>query len=60
MPNVEIDYEKCINCKTCVSLCPMGVYEDEGEKVTAVNPDECIVCRGCEAACPTEAIQVTE
>jgi len=41
-------------------LCPMGVFEDEGEKVTAVNPDECIVCRGCEAACPTEAIQVTE
>ena len=59
MPEVVIDFDKCIDCKTCVQLCPMGVYRDEGEKESVNKPDDCIRCRGCEAACPTEAITVT-
>jgi NAD-dependent dihydropyrimidine dehydrogenase PreA subunit len=60
MLNIELNYEKCINCKTCVSICPMGVYKDEGEKVTIIAEQDCIICRGCEAACPTDAIRITE
>jgi len=49
-----------VNCKTCVSTCPMGVYSDEGDKVVVAAEDECIACMGCVAACPTEAITVVE
>ena len=49
-----------MNCKTCVSTCPMGVYVDEGDEVVVAAEDECIACMGCVAACPTEAITVVE
>jgi len=60
MPTITIDYEKCTFCQTCVSTCPMGVFEVQGDKVVVANPDECVVCRACEAACPNEAITVEE
>ena len=60
MPEVTLDQEKCVNCKTCVSTCPMGVYRDEGDKVTVAASEECIACMGCVAAYPTEAITVEE
>jgi len=60
MPNVTIDYDTCIFCQTCVSICPMGVYVIEDEKVVAANEGDCIVCRACEASCPVEAITVEE
>jgi NAD-dependent dihydropyrimidine dehydrogenase PreA subunit len=60
MPNVTIDYDTCILCQTCVSICPMGVYVVEDEKVVATNEGDCIVCRACEASCPVEAITVEE
>lgn len=60
MPTVEIDQNKCINCKTCVSICPMGVYEDKTDSVEAVAPQDCIACMGCVAACPAQCITVIE
>jgi electron transport complex protein RnfB len=60
MPSVEIDHDTCINCKTCISTCPMGVYEDQGDQVKVVAPQECIVCNGCVAACPVQCITVVE
>lgn len=60
MPKVTIDEDKCINCKTCVSTCPMGVYIDTGNDIEVVNDDDCIACMGCVAACPVEAIEVLE
>jgi len=60
MPTITIDYDKCTFCQTCVSTCPMGVYEVQGDQVVVANPDECVVCRACEAACPNEAITVEE
>jgi NAD-dependent dihydropyrimidine dehydrogenase PreA subunit len=60
MPKVTLDQEKCVNCKTCVTTCPMGVYIDEGDKVLVGLESECIACMGCVAACPTTAITVEE
>ncbi|RLI19567.1 ferredoxin [Candidatus Bathyarchaeota archaeon] len=60
MPTITIDYEKCTFCQTCVSTCPMGVYEVQGDKVVVAHPEECVVCRACEASCPNEAITVEE
>lgn len=60
MPTITIDYDKCTSCQTCVTTCPMGVYEVEGDKVVVAYPDECVICRACEAACPSEAITIEE
>jgi NAD-dependent dihydropyrimidine dehydrogenase PreA subunit len=60
MQKVEINFDDCINCKICVSICPMGVYEEGDDKIRIVTEDDCIVCRGCEAACPTEVITISE
>jgi electron transport complex protein RnfB len=60
MPEITLDQNTCINCKTCVSTCPMGVYEDREERVEISNPDECIACMGCVPACPVDAITVRE
>ena len=60
MPKVTLDENKCINCKTCVSICPMGIYKDLEEKVLVGNEVECIACMGCVPACPVEAIIVEE
>jgi NAD-dependent dihydropyrimidine dehydrogenase PreA subunit len=53
-----IDYGKCKNCETCITICPVGVFAKEAKKTIVKNPSECIQCRACEASCPQKAIQV--
>jgi len=57
---VTIDYDKCVNCKTCVSICPWGVYVDTGDRVEVAHMKECVCCMSCVAPCPTDAIAVKE
>lgn len=60
MPKVIVDAEKCTGCGTCVSVCPVGVYELVEGKAKPTNPDACIGCRACETNCPTNAISIVE
>lgn len=60
MKSIKVDHERCTLCQTCINLCPMGVYELRGGKVTPINIDLCLICRACEAACPVEAIMIEE
>jgi len=60
MPKITLDQEKCINYKTCISICPMGVYEDKEDRVEVANESECIACMGCVGAGTVEAITVEE
>lgn len=55
-----IDYSKCKKCKTCVDVCPVGVFEERGGKVEVARPEDCIQCRACEVSCPNKAIEVKE
>lgn len=50
---LHVDKDSCVDCKKCVSVCPMQV---EPNKV----PDsmECIRCGKCTSACPTEALKI--
>ena len=53
----KIDYEKCINCGTCIEYCKLGVYILDKGKPIVRNPCNCVVfCSGCEAQCPESAI----
>jgi NAD-dependent dihydropyrimidine dehydrogenase PreA subunit len=67
MPTVTVDFSKCNGDATCVSVCPVSVFELQNKpdfngemKAIPVNNDSCIVCRACETQCPTQAIEVKE
>lgn len=60
MHKVTINYDKCVYCKTCVSICPWGVYADTGDRVDVVHMKDCVCCMSCVAPCPTDAINVEE
>jgi len=67
MPTVTVDFTKCNGDGTCVSVCPVSVFEIQNKpefnnepKAIPVNNDACIVCRACETQCPTQAIVVKE
>ncbi len=53
-----IDYERCVNCKQCISFCPFGVYSlDEGGAVRVTSPGNCKdQCPACARMCPSVAI----
>lgn len=64
MPEPVIDKPKCTGCGTCVEICPMTVFEMEGEgkekKAKVKNPSACVGCRACEVQCPEECIKVND
>jgi len=51
----KFDSEKCIRCKTCVSVCPMNNIEIVDDKVTWNHNCEC--CLACIHWCPRNAIE---
>lgn len=55
---VRINLDKCIGCGACISVCPFGLLEIEGEK--AVVKDGCTSCGACLDACPENAISSVE
>ena len=51
----KVDNEKCVQCGTCVSVCPMNNIEIVDDKVTWNH--NCEVCSACIHWCPQNAIQ---
>lgn len=64
--------EECINCGTCLEICPMKAIREGGEKWKdkdgiereALSEDhhfiiqeKCVRCRACFNACPIQAIK---
>ena len=49
---LDLDREKCVECKKCVEVCPMDV-----DVLKNINSAECIRCGKCRTACPTFAIK---
>lgn len=58
MPIFAIDSEKCINCGTCVKICPLDVFR-AGETVPEIRyREDCQSCFLCRIYCPKDAIRV--
>ncbi|MBN1923682.1 MAG: 4Fe-4S binding protein [Nanoarchaeota archaeon] len=59
MVKPNVDCKKCKRHFTCVSVCPVGVF-DKTDKgcVKVARPKDCIGCGACEANCPEQAIVV--
>lgn len=49
-----IDYEKCINCGSCESVCPQSAIQ-----YAKVKKSKCIGCSRCWKVCPRGAISFT-
>ncbi len=47
----------CNLCRSCVELCPTGVFRVENSRI-ACDEGKCIYCRGCEVICPQKAIKI--
>jgi NAD-dependent dihydropyrimidine dehydrogenase PreA subunit/nitroreductase len=51
---------RCGNCKTCVEICPNGIFQIMNQ-LPSVRPERielCFMCGQCMAACPEKAIRV--
>ena len=57
--NVEVDYNKCIQCNACKKLCPQDVWKID-ENTLEERFDLCNGCKLCEDICPTKAISLKE
>jgi polyferredoxin len=51
----KINQEKCISCKKCIKICPMGV-DMLDKRFSRKNGTECIQCMKCVIECPKQAL----
>jgi len=58
--DIKVNWEKCIQCTACVSICPTGALfiKDRKSMEVAFDSDKCIACELCIKPCPPRAIEV--
>lgn len=54
---IKCDHDKCINCKKCISNCPMDV-DMLNDSRNRKNGTECILCMNCVRSCPKKALEL--
>ncbi len=54
---ISIDKQLCIECGSCVSLCPIDALQLDEEFLLVFYEDKCIGCLLCLDACPRFAIE---
>lgn len=56
--HIESDKSRCISCKKCNSVCPMGLdVEKMVQNGSSHKCTECIQCGACADACPKRAVK---
>ncbi|MFW0885048.1 mercury methylation ferredoxin HgcB [Candidatus Acidulodesulfobacterium sp. H_13] len=50
--------DNCINCMTCIDVCPHGVFFIENKRVAVCDKDSCMECAACILNCEYGAITV--
>jgi len=59
-PIPKWDFDKCIKCGKCASVCKQNAIVFVKDKYPAFVKDICIGCRACLVACPENAISETK
>lgn len=54
---VIVDIERCIDCGSCISLCPTDALHFNDEKRLEFSYEKCIGCLLCIDSCPRYAIE---
>lgn len=57
---IQIVYDRCTGCKTCVQICSYGILEWLEDEPIVVNPNNWSACLKCERSCAVEAISISE
>jgi NAD-dependent dihydropyrimidine dehydrogenase PreA subunit len=55
---IEVDRDKCIDCGSCYSLCPVDAIAFEPDKTVVFDVEKCVACGLCVDTCPTRAIRL--
>ena len=58
--DIKVNWDKCVQCTACVSICPTGALYIKDRKTMEVGFDteKCIACELCIKPCPPRAIEV--
>ena len=54
-PVINVNPDKCVNCYSCVPVCPVKICIDCSRDHVSINSDLCIGCGQCLAACTHDA-----
>ena len=54
---IKIDFDKCIECGACISLCPTEALHLNEENRLEYSEEKCYSCFLCVDACPRYAIE---
>lgn len=57
---IIFDEAKCIGCGQCVDICPVSVWEMQGDKSSVINEEDCLGCESCSGVCEQDAIAIEE
>ena len=59
---IEVDSEKCFDCGSCFSLCPVNAIAVEKDSSVVFDEQKCIgsPCGLCVDVCPARAIKLVE
>ena len=60
MGRVEVDYDKCIGCRTCVSVCPFGAMHFVPTDRKVIKCDLCDGDPQCVRFCDVKAVRLVE
>ena len=57
--SVKKDDGRCIDCGSCISICPTFAFEtDRGTWDILFDADKCVACGSCVSACPVQALSI--
>ena len=57
---VSVDYDLCIVCKMCVTVCPFGAMKFDEGKMRVIKCDFCDGDPACVKACSTDALMFVD
>ncbi len=59
---IEMDKDKCNDCRRCEQVCDMGIpVWEQGKQTGRVTAlEDCMGCARCVVACPTDALEIRD
>ena len=55
---IQHDREECVDCGSCISVCPKDVFSFNQDWELEVATKRCILCGRCVNACPHQALSI--